>query len=121
MAEATDGVTEYPLSERLGWPTMTLGNVVKARVRLLAWCRDRHHQCEPDPAEMAARYGARTSVLSWHERLVYSRCGNRQVDMMVSGSAIAALKSKLPPSKPEALPLALRAGSRYGVSRRRWR
>ena len=39
-----------------------------------------------DPAEMAARYGAETSVLDWRERLVCSRCGGRQVDMVVTGT-----------------------------------
>jgi hypothetical protein len=35
-----------------------------------------------DPAEMAARYGAETSVLDWRERLVCSRGGSRQADMV---------------------------------------
>jgi hypothetical protein len=35
---------------------------------------------------MAARYGADTAVLDWRERLVRSRCGSRQVDMVVSGT-----------------------------------
>jgi hypothetical protein len=39
-----------------------------------------------DPAEMAARYGAGTSVLYWRQRLVCSRCGKREVDMVVSGT-----------------------------------
>jgi hypothetical protein len=30
------------------------------------------HRVEPDPAEMADRYGADTSVLDWRERLVCS-------------------------------------------------
>jgi hypothetical protein len=34
------------------------------------------HQVEPDPAEMAARYGAETPVLDWRERLVCSKCGS---------------------------------------------
>jgi hypothetical protein len=44
------------------------------------------HQVEPDPAEMAARYGADTSVLDWRERLVCSKCGGRQADMVVTGT-----------------------------------
>jgi hypothetical protein len=44
------------------------------------------HQAEPDPAEMAARYGADTSVLDWRERLVCSKCGGRKADMVVTGS-----------------------------------
>jgi hypothetical protein len=38
---------------------MTLGNAAAARVRLIVWCKECQHQVEPDPAEMAARYGAR--------------------------------------------------------------
>jgi hypothetical protein len=38
------------------------------------------------PPEMATRYGARTTVLDWRERLVCSRCGSRQIDMVVSGT-----------------------------------
>jgi hypothetical protein len=67
-------------------PAMTLGNAAAARVRLIVWCRECQHQVEPDPAEMAARYGAATSVLDWRERLVCSQCGSRQVDMVVSGT-----------------------------------
>jgi hypothetical protein len=37
---------------------MTLGNAAAARVRLIVWCKDCRHQIEPDPAEMAQRYGA---------------------------------------------------------------
>jgi hypothetical protein len=65
---------------------MTLGSGAAAGVRLIVWCRECSHQVEPDPAEMAARYGAGTAVLDWRERLVCSRCGSRQVDMVVSGT-----------------------------------
>ena len=44
-------------------PPMPLGNAAVARVRLIVWCKQCQHQVEPDPAEMAARYGAETSVL----------------------------------------------------------
>ena len=67
-------------------PPMTLGNVAAARVRLIVWCGEGGHQIEPDPAEMAARYGADTSVLDWRERLVCSRCGRRNADMVVTGT-----------------------------------
>jgi hypothetical protein len=30
-----------------------------ARLRLIVWCRDCRYQVEPDPAEMAERYGPR--------------------------------------------------------------
>jgi hypothetical protein len=56
-----------------------------AQVRLIVWCKACQHQVEPDPAEMAARYGSETPVLHWCDRLVYSKCGSRQVDMVVTG------------------------------------
>jgi hypothetical protein len=43
-------------------------------------------QVEPDAAEMAQRYGAETTVPDWRERLVCSRCGSREVDMVVTGT-----------------------------------
>jgi hypothetical protein len=64
---------------------MTLGAAAAAGVRLIVWCKTCQHQVEPDPAEMAARYGAETPVLDWRERLVCSRCGSRQTDMVVTG------------------------------------
>ena len=51
-------------------PPMTLG--AAAGVRLIVWWRNCTHQVEPDPAEMAARYGADTPVLDWRERLICS-------------------------------------------------
>jgi hypothetical protein len=62
---------------------MTLGNGAGARVRLIVWCNECQHQVEPDPAGMAAWYGAETTVLDWRERLVRSKCGSRQVGMVV--------------------------------------
>jgi hypothetical protein len=35
---------------------------------------------------MAARYGVDTAVLDWRERLVYSRCGMREIDIVVTGT-----------------------------------
>ena len=67
-------------------PPMTLGNAAAARVRLIVWCKDCRHQIEPDPAEMAQRYGAETPVPDWRERLICSQCGSRQIDMVVSGA-----------------------------------
>jgi len=65
---------------------MTLGGAVAAGVRLIVWCRECSHQVEPDPADLARRYGDATSVLDWRERLVCSRCGSRKVDMVVTGA-----------------------------------
>jgi len=67
-------------------PPMTLGAAAATQVRLIVWCKACQHQVEPDPAEMAARYGAATSVLDWREKLVRSRCGGRQADMVVTGT-----------------------------------
>jgi hypothetical protein len=67
-------------------PPMTLGLASAAGVRLIVWCKECRHQVEADPAEMATRYGEATSVLDWCERLVCSRCGGRQVDMVVTGT-----------------------------------
>jgi hypothetical protein len=66
-------------------PPMTLGGAASAGVRLIVWCRGCQHRVEPDPAEMAARYGAETSVLEWHARLVCSECGGREVDFAATG------------------------------------
>ena len=68
-------------------PPMTLGIAAAAQVRPIVWRKACQHQVEPDPAEMAARYGAGTSVLNWCERLVCSVCGAREVDFVVSGTA----------------------------------
>jgi hypothetical protein len=66
-------------------PPMTLGTAAAAQVRLIVWCKECRHKVEPDPAEMATRYDAETSVLDWRERLVCCRCGVRQVDTVVAG------------------------------------
>jgi hypothetical protein len=47
---------------------MMLGNAAAAHVRLIVWCQDCRHQVEPDPAEMAQRYGPETTVPDWRER-----------------------------------------------------
>ena len=65
---------------------MTLGNAAAARVRLIVWCRSCQHQVEPDPAEHARRHGAETSILEWRDKLVCSRCGGREIDMVVSAT-----------------------------------
>jgi hypothetical protein len=67
-------------------PPMTLGTAAATQVRLIVWRKAYQHQVEPDPAEMAQRYGANTSVLDWRERLICSRCGGRPADMVVTGT-----------------------------------
>ena len=46
-----------------------------ARVRLIVWCKECQRHVEPDPVKIAER----------HDKLVCSRCGGRQVDV-VSGT-----------------------------------
>jgi hypothetical protein len=67
-------------------PPMTLGNAAAVAVRLIVWCRECGRQVEPDPDEMADRYGAEMPVPEWGERLVCSGCGSRQIDFVVSGT-----------------------------------
>jgi len=49
-------------------------------------CKACHHQIEPDPSEMAAKYGAGTAVLDWRRGLVWPQCSSRQVDLVVTGT-----------------------------------
>jgi hypothetical protein len=77
--------THAAMKSEPGLP-MTLAAAAAAQVRLIVWCKACQHQVEPDPAEMAARYGADASVLDWRERLVCSKCGGRQADMVVTGT-----------------------------------
>jgi hypothetical protein len=65
---------------------MALGGAAQAGLRFTVWCRDCRHQGEPDPAEQAERYGAATTVIDWRARLSCSRCGGRQIDMLVTGT-----------------------------------
>ena len=72
--------------EALPRPADGPGAAAVAQVRLIVWCKACQHQVEPDPAEMAARYGADTSVLDWRERLVCSESGCREVHFVVTGA-----------------------------------
>jgi hypothetical protein len=65
---------------------MTLGNAAAAQARLIVWCKSCQHQVEPDPAEMATRYGAETPVPDWRAKLVCSKCSSREADMVVTGT-----------------------------------
>jgi hypothetical protein len=77
-------------------PPMTLGNAAAAMVRLIVWCRAFSRQVEPNPCEMAERYGAETTVIDWHARLACSGCGSRQVDFVVSGTRVARPRASRP-------------------------
>ena len=65
---------------------MTLGNAAAASVRLLVRCKDCGYWSEPDPAEQACWYGPETMIREWHQRLVCSRCGGREVDFVLTGA-----------------------------------
>jgi hypothetical protein len=67
-------------------PPATLGSSAAAGVRLIVWCKGYGYRSEPDPAEQARWYGPETTVPDWHERLVCSKCGSREVDMVVTGA-----------------------------------
>jgi hypothetical protein len=67
-------------------PPATLGSTAAAQARLIVRCRNCRHEVEPDPAEMAERYGADLSIPDWHKRLVCSACGSRQIDFVVTGA-----------------------------------
>jgi hypothetical protein len=83
---------------------MTLGAAAAARVRLIVWCEKCQHWVEPDPAEMAARYGAETPALDWRERLVCSRCSSRQLDMVMSGTERGSVTAGMRTPSPEPEP-----------------
>jgi hypothetical protein len=40
----------------------------------------------PDAADQSERYGAEMPVPEWRERLVCSKCGSRDIDMVVTGT-----------------------------------
>jgi hypothetical protein len=65
---------------------MTLCVAARAGVRLIVWRWDCRHRVEPDPADLAGRYGAETTALEWKARLVCSGCSSHKVDMVVSGT-----------------------------------
>jgi hypothetical protein len=65
-------------------PPMTLGDAAAAQLRFHRLVQGLSAQVEPDPGEMAARHGAETPVPDWCERLVCSKCGSRQVDLVAT-------------------------------------
>jgi len=53
---------------------MTVGGAAAAQLTLMVWCSYCRHQVEPNPAEMAERYGAEATVQDWAKRLVSPQC-----------------------------------------------
>jgi len=72
-------------------PPATLGSTAAAHLELIVWCKDCRHKAAPDPAEMAARYGADLPVPTWGKRLVCGQCGNRAVGMVVRAPGMIPL------------------------------
>jgi hypothetical protein len=64
---------------------LTLGHAAKASLQLIVWCKACTHQNQTDPADVAARFGADTSLQQWREPLVCSQCGSRDVEMLLMG------------------------------------
>jgi hypothetical protein len=73
---------------------MTVGSAAEAGLRLIVWCRGCGHQVEPDPIQLAERYGTERRVLDWRERLVCAKCGGRDVDFVVSGTKRAGVSAQ---------------------------
>ena len=59
-----DNADEVPAVKSYRAPPTTLGSAPKAHLTLIGGARICCHQVEPDPAEMAERHGAETTVLS---------------------------------------------------------
>jgi hypothetical protein len=57
---------------------MTLGATAAAQVRLIVWCAK--HQVEPDPAEMAARFGAERQCASSLPLRILSRKARERIN-----------------------------------------
>lgn len=62
-----------------------LGSVAISGTQIIVWYLGCGHQVEPDVHELVERYRAETTVLDWCERLVCSKCGGREVDMLLTG------------------------------------
>jgi hypothetical protein len=67
--------------------SMTLGQALAAKVRLIVWCKSCGHQAEPDVATHVAQHGPTMPVPDWARFLRCSICGEREVDFVVSGAA----------------------------------
>ena len=67
-------------------PPMTLESAAAAHLRLVVWCKACGYRGEPDLAEQARWYGPETTVPERRRRLVCSKCGSREVDMVVNGA-----------------------------------
>jgi hypothetical protein len=65
-------------------PPMTLSVAAAAQVRLIVWCKACQHQVEPDPAEIAARYGGYSVLDCARADGIFRECGSRKADFVVT-------------------------------------
>jgi hypothetical protein len=67
--------------------SMTLGAAARTTETLIVWCRDPacRHENHADPAVAARTFGAALTVAEWRKRLVCSRCGSRDVEVLFMG------------------------------------
>jgi hypothetical protein len=66
---------------------LTLGQALKAQVRLIVWCKACGHRAEPDVAEQVAHHGSGMTVIDWAARLRCQDCGERSAEFVVSGAS----------------------------------
>jgi hypothetical protein len=67
-------------------PPATLGSVAVSGTRIIIWCLGCGHQVEPNVDELVERHGAATTVPNWKKRLRCSRCGGRDINMVLTGA-----------------------------------
>jgi hypothetical protein len=73
----------FSIETRLG---AELGDYIKLTIRFIPLGEpSRAMMITGASGRVAQRYGAATAVLDWSARLVCSRCGSRQIDMVVTG------------------------------------
>jgi hypothetical protein len=67
--------------------SMTLGAAARTAESLIIWCRDPdcRHENHADAAVVARVFGAHLPVAEWRKRLVCSRCGGRDVEVLFMG------------------------------------
>jgi hypothetical protein len=66
---------------------MTLGAAAKTSETLIVWSRDPHcrHENRADAAVVARTFGSDLTVAEWRKRLICSRCGTRDVEVLFMG------------------------------------
>lgn len=62
---------------------VVIGDAVRDRRRLWAYCELCGHQRHLDPAELARRVGYDTALVDLRKRMKCTECGGREVDVRV--------------------------------------